>query len=98
VKTRFERNPIGVGWYYSWQPLRRGAGYRAYDFPWHTQSIHDPLWRTGPWVSYIPGFTLRIIRNARVMDKRTLERKRRRIVIQFTSNGNGRRFICPGWW
>lgn len=98
MNARTETNPSGPGWSLTWSPLRRGAGYRAYDFPWHRMSIHAPRWRTAAWVSHIPGLTLRVIWNARVTDRNTLTSTRRRLVVQFGTNGNRRDFACPAWW
>ena len=98
IRVQFTRNPYGKGWDFR---IHFGccAGYRAYDFPWHTQSIHDPWWTGRRWVSYIPGYTFRLIRNAKVYHKdgNHLGSTRRAWWVQFTSNGNAR-LAVPGWW
>lgn len=98
MNAGFERNPSGPGWALRVSPLKRGAGYRAYDFPWHSQSIHDPWWTGKAWVSYIPGFTFRVIWRAKVYKRRYdgTSARRRRLWIELKTNGNGRAF--PGWW
>ena len=63
-KVQFERSVSTTGprtgWRLTIHPLRRGCGYRAYDFPWHSQNIADGRFRTGRWTSSIPGVTIRM--------------------------------------
>jgi len=97
VQIKLDRNPHGPGWQFRFVPFKRGAGYRAYDWPWHGHSIHDPWWRTRAWVSYIPGFTFTVTRRAKVYDKPRNGRYRiRPLFVAFKRNGNPRHF--PAWW
>jgi hypothetical protein len=96
IRIQRSRNPHGKGWQLK---IHFGccAGYRALDFPWHSQSIHSPGWQTKPWLSYIPGYTFTLTRSAKVYNTRTLVPRRRPWWISFTSNGNSR-LVVPGWW
>lgn len=95
IRVQFSRNPHGKGWQLK---VHFGccAGYRAYDLPWHTQNANDPWWTGRAWVSYIPGYTFSLTRNAKVYGKNMVSR-RRPWWVQFTSNGNAR-LAVPGWW
>lgn len=101
MKIRYEHAPHGKpGWCIKWQPFRRGGGYRAYDFPWHSMKapwLH-PWWsrrfRSGAWWSYIPGYTLTIGHRGREIHSRKL----RRFYVSWSKKGNPKRQCVPRWW
>ncbi len=108
-RFRFETNPYGRrGWFLTVQPFRRGAGYRAYDFPWHTQNINDPWWTTRAWFSHIPGITLRV--GWKPKRAKSWGQQANNFLptpgqvtwplfwMQLAINGNRKHSLYPGWW
>lgn len=91
----FERAHHGAGWMLRIRPLRRGAGYRAYDFPWYSPSVHAPRWRR---YGYISGRTIVLARNVKPAQqvRNGKPTRRRAWWLTVTKNGNPR--YLPGWW